>query len=133
MYKRIYRPDHPKADVTGLVAEHILIAESCLGRSLEKGEIVHHKDFNKLNNDVKNLLIGITRKQHQQLPEYQARFIIEKGLYKEFLEFWSEQSTLDFKNRQERELEKRLVAAENKFERCKGKLENGENTNHGAI
>lgn len=123
MYRQKYRPNHPRADVTGLVSEHVLIAEEKLGRLLEKGEIVHHKDFNKLNNDVDNLLIGITRKQHQQLPEYQARFIIAKGLFEEFLTFWHEEAAKDYDQREWKELFKQLVKAENARERMRGKEE----------
>lgn len=45
--------------------EHRIVAESMLGRPLIKGEIVHHKDGNKRNNDPKNLLV-ITQGQHMK-------------------------------------------------------------------
>jgi hypothetical protein len=37
--------------------EHRVVAEYILGRELLPGEIVHHKDHNKQNNDPMNLLI----------------------------------------------------------------------------
>lgn len=37
--------------------EHRVVAEACLGRKLEKGEIVHHIDGNKQNNHPKNLRV----------------------------------------------------------------------------
>ena len=47
-------------------AEHRLIVESLLGRSLYKNECVHHIDDNKLNNDTANLIV-ITKYQHRLL------------------------------------------------------------------
>lgn len=43
--------------------EHILLAETVLGRSLGKNEVVHHVDGNKLNNAPSNLVI-CTRSYH---------------------------------------------------------------------
>ena len=104
-----------------MVPVHILVAEEELGRPLEKGEIVHHKDFNKLNNDLGNLLFPITRKTHQQLPEYQARFIIAKGLYREFLEWWVQEKIRDKANAKIVETERKLVRAQNERERIQGR------------
>jgi hypothetical protein len=36
---------------------HRYVAEKALGRSLKNGEVVHHIDFNKLNNEPTNLVI----------------------------------------------------------------------------
>lgn len=121
MYRQKYLPDHPRADITGLVAEHILVAEKLLGKPLPPKAIIHHKDFDKGNNTLSNLLFPITRLQHQQLPEYQARFIIAKGLYEEFLFFWSKQNVIDVKNKPIKVLEEKLIKAENTRERMKRK------------
>lgn len=119
MYKQVYEPGHHRADLTGLVPEHILIAEAVLGRPLKKGEIVHHTDFNKLNNESTNLLFPITRPQHQKLPEYQARFLIAKGLYKEFLEWWMQEQKNDEANAEVKEIERKLVKVQNERERMR--------------
>ena len=121
MYKQVYKPGHHRADITGLVSEHILIAEAELGRPLKKGEIVHHTDFNKLNNDPINLLFPISRPQHQKLPEYQARFLIEQGLYKSFLRWWREEQEHDEANSRIKEAERKLVKAQNERERMQGR------------
>lgn len=121
MYKQVYQPNHPRADIVGMVSEHVIIAEKELGRPLKKGEIIHHKDFNKLNNGPTNLLFPITRKQHQKLPEYQSRFILSKGLYKEFLEWWVEEKVRDEANAHIRDVEKKLVQAENEHARLQKK------------
>lgn len=86
-YRRIFAPDHPKADVTGFISEHILIAEKRLGRPLQKDEVVHHIDFNKLNNSPENLLV-MTRRQHQQIPLRQIEFLVSRNLVPEFLAYW---------------------------------------------
>lgn len=47
--------------------EHRLVAEQMLGRPLEKGEIVHHRDGNKKNNDPSNLAVmtqGMHMREH---------------------------------------------------------------------
>ncbi len=119
MYKMLYMPGHHRADITGLVSVHIIAAEADLDRPLVKGEIVHHKDFNKLNNDPDNLLFPISRPEHQKLPEYQARFIIAKGLYPEFLAWWKWMQKHDEFNAKIKETERKLVKAQNDRERLK--------------
>lgn len=46
--------------------QHRVVAEKMLGRKLKKGEIVHHIDNNKHNNNPKNLLV-MTQAQHAAL------------------------------------------------------------------
>lgn len=46
---------HPNASKYGYVLLHRIIMENHLGRLLNTNEVVHHKDKNKFNNDVKNL------------------------------------------------------------------------------
>lgn len=45
---------------------HRKVMENYLGRKLRPDEIVHHKDKNKLNNDISNLEI-VTRSEHIKL------------------------------------------------------------------
>jgi len=47
-------------------AEHRYLMEKHIGRKLEKAEIVHHIDGDKLNNDISNLKI-MNRSSHQKL------------------------------------------------------------------
>jgi len=119
MYKQLYRPNHHRADITGMVPVHILVAEEELDRPLVKGEIVHHKDFNKLHNEVGNLLFPITRPEHQKLPEYQARFILSKGLYPEFLAWWIVAKQADKNSSEIETKERELVRAQNERERLR--------------
>lgn len=43
---------------------HRVVAEQKLGRSLLKGEIVHHIDEDKRNNDPSNLMIFSSQAEH---------------------------------------------------------------------
>ncbi len=122
MYAKTYRPDHPRADVTGLIAVHIVTAEHTLGRYIIKGtELVHHCDFNRLNNTPSNLLV-MTRIEHQNFPKFQARFILQKGLYKEFIEWWKIERNKE--ESLEEQLQYKIVKAQNDRERIKAKIEN---------
>ena len=65
--------DHPKHDLTGAVREHVLVMEAYLGRYLLPGEIVHHKDENKQNNQLDNLEIH-TRGSHQRYHGHKSSY-----------------------------------------------------------
>jgi hypothetical protein len=54
-YALLKRPDHPRRNRHDYVREHRLVMEEKLGRYLEPGEVVHHKDGDKLNNHPDNL------------------------------------------------------------------------------
>lgn len=65
-YKVVHCPDHPRAWKTGYVYVHIIVAEEKIGRLLKDGEVVHHKDENKFNNNPENLEV-LTKFQHSKL------------------------------------------------------------------
>lgn len=55
-YIRVRCPSHPRAWKSAkIVYEHILVVENHLGRYLLPGELVHHKDRVRHNNDILNL------------------------------------------------------------------------------
>lgn len=57
-YKMVKAPKgHKRADCKGYIREHRLAMEQHIGRMLNKDEIVHHKDGDKLNNSIENLEI----------------------------------------------------------------------------
>jgi hypothetical protein len=56
--------DHHLAAPNGYAYEHRVVAEHTLGRRLLPGEIVHHEDHNKRNNDPSNLSVSPSRWHH---------------------------------------------------------------------
>ena len=59
----------------GNVKEHRYIMEQYLGRKLNNNEIVHHKDGNKLNNNIDNLEVML-RGEHSRMHRKEE---IKKG------------------------------------------------------
>ena len=53
---------------------HTIIAEWTIGRKLLPGEVVHHKDRNKLNNDPSNLDV-MTASEHAKLHIVSGEFV----------------------------------------------------------
>jgi hypothetical protein len=81
-YSMTYFPDHPRANRKwGVVGTHVLVAERMIGRQLKKGEVVHHIDFDKSNNDPANLFVCKDTSTHIQL-HYQAGPML-KQLFKQ--------------------------------------------------
>ena len=66
-YIGAYAPDHPRAHHNGYVYQHILVAEEGLGRSLEPGEVVHHLDGDKHNNQMANITVLPSQSEHARL------------------------------------------------------------------
>ena len=63
-YRYLWNPDHPNSGSHGYVAEHRLVMEKKLGRYLEKHEVVHHIDGQRLNNSPDNLQVFQTNAEH---------------------------------------------------------------------
>ncbi len=67
---------HPNATSNGYILLHRVIIENNLGRLLTSSEIVHHKDENKLNNDLSNLeVMSVT--DHAKLHHPEGRTFVE--------------------------------------------------------
>jgi len=63
-YILIWQPKHPYAQKKGYILEHRLIMEKYLKRYLTSVEIVHHEDEYRQNNDISNLRLFNSRKEH---------------------------------------------------------------------
>ncbi len=84
-YKAIYCPDHPRAWSTGYIHLHVVVAEMKLGRFLNAGEHVHHKNENKMDNDPSNLDV-LTPQAHNAIhhPERAPLLMVCAECGKEF-------------------------------------------------
>lgn len=60
-YKMIYCPDHPRANNSGYVMEHIIIMETIIGRPILPIESIHHKNGFKDDNRPENLELWATQ------------------------------------------------------------------------
>ena len=69
-------PGHRLQNAWGFVAQHRLIAEDTLGRPLERGEVVHHRDEDRTNNSPGNLQV-MTQKEHRS---HHGRVMAERNL-----------------------------------------------------
>lgn len=82
-YWSLFRPDHPKAKINmrkNYILEHIVVMEENLGRYLTDIEIVHHRDGNKLNNNISNLQLFSNSSEHIKY-EMLCRDFVKKLLF----------------------------------------------------
>lgn len=63
-YVYIYMPDHPYATGNKVVLEHRLVMEQILGRYLLPGEVVHHRNGDRMDNRPENLEVFATNAEH---------------------------------------------------------------------
>lgn len=66
-YAFLKSPEHPDANSRGYVREHRYVMAWHLGRALDKTEVVHHVDGNRLNNHISNLFLLKSDKEHGDL------------------------------------------------------------------
>lgn len=59
-----YTPDHPRCGKGGALPQHRLVMECVLGRLLEPGEVVHHRDHRGTHNWPDNLALMPDRRSH---------------------------------------------------------------------
>ena len=64
-YRMIRKPEHPFVNSNNQVPYSRLVMEKSLGRVLQPGETVHHKDGDKLNDELTNLEI-MNSKEHRR-------------------------------------------------------------------
>lgn len=88
-YIFLYAPERPNCNVRGFVQLHRLIMEDVLGRYLDKEEVVHHIDGNRLNNFEENLellennIVHLTTK-HKTTKDMSNRSCIDCGINKTY-------------------------------------------------
>ena len=62
----ILQHGHPKSNTNGYVAEHILVMEKKIGRLLKDGEIVHHINGIREDNNPNNLHLFVNHSDHRK-------------------------------------------------------------------
>ena len=67
LYNRVKCYGHPRADSSGNVLEHIIVAEKALGKLLDRRHEVHHVNENKTENRNDNLVICEDKEYHHLL------------------------------------------------------------------
>ena len=75
-YIMILRPDHPRANKTGYVREHIYIWEIANDKVLPKGWIVHHLNGMPSDNRPSNL-VALPNRKHYHVFQAKAKRIQE--------------------------------------------------------
>lgn len=67
-YREIWcgRGEGSRGRKDGYKLEHHMVIEDHIGRSIKKGEVVHHIDGDKLNNNIENLYLFESVSKHRQ-------------------------------------------------------------------
>lgn len=76
-YVKIHMPKHPGAASDGYVLEHRLVMERVLGRYLDKGESVHHKNGRRDDNSPENLELWVKPQPAGQRAEDLVQWVID--------------------------------------------------------
>ena len=71
-YMYSYQPEHPCANSAGKVMEHVYVVWKHTGKIPSKHECIHHKDRNKTNNDISNLML-MTQSDHARLHQFEDK------------------------------------------------------------
>jgi len=77
-YVSLYKPNHESSQKTGYIFEHRYIIDKILNRRLNSKEQIHHKDLNKRNNDINNLVLFENSACHNKFHFYIYQYVLER-------------------------------------------------------
>jgi hypothetical protein len=74
----------------GWIPEHVLVMEEKIGRILNKGEVIHHIDSNRENNNIDNLMLFKSQKEHAIFHNKIRQFGLTQPIIKQINERFKE-------------------------------------------
>ena len=91
-YRKVYAPSHKHSipDKQGYILEHRMVVENYIKRGLINPETVHHIDFNKLNNDIDNLMLFSSGKAHSAFHIKLIRFGMTNTIRRQIRNRWNQ-------------------------------------------
>ena len=88
-YVYIYYPSHPRA-VAKYVRRSHLVVEKFIGRYLVGKEMIHHIDLNKHNDNLNNLMIFKSVKEHSSFHVKLRQFGVTNPIRRQIENRWEE-------------------------------------------
>ena len=87
-YVVVHKPEDPRSDKSGYMFEHTIVVEEKIGRNLQKGELVHHIDENKTNNNIENLMLFESQSKHLKFHNKVKQFGFTNPILKQIENRW---------------------------------------------
>lgn len=87
-YIKIKIPNHPRADKSGWVFEHIVVVEKFVNRYLSTEEVVHHINEKKWDNRIDNLMLFANQKEHMKFHTKIRQFGMTNSIKRQIAQRW---------------------------------------------
>ena len=82
-------PEHPNSK-NGWILEHRVVVEKFIGRYLTESEVVHHIDEDKSNNEIENLMLFKSQREHSSFHIKIKKFGLNNQIRRQIEERWNE-------------------------------------------